>query len=87
MKLLKITQMASLIMNIAEKLRVQMVAAKHRCLCYLVGFGACGSRGVRELCQSLCCYPCRFSIVLLVNVQLYALFENKLFLLSSADEL
>lgn len=87
MKLLRITQVASLIMNTAEKLKVQMVPAKHCCLHYLVVFHAYESREVRGLYQSLCGYPCSFSIVLLVNVQLYALFEKKLFLLSSADEL
>lgn len=40
LKLLKITQVASLIMNTAEKLKVQMVAAKHCCLHYLVAFCA-----------------------------------------------
>lgn len=48
-KLLKITELASLIMNTAEKLKMQMVAAKHCCLHYLVVFSACGSREVREL--------------------------------------
>lgn len=86
MKLLKITQVVSLIMDTAEKLKVQMVAAKHCCLHCLVVFRAYKSREVRGLYQSLC-YPCSFSTVLLVNIQLCALFEKKLFLLSSADEL
>lgn len=47
MKLLKVTELASLIMNTAEKLKVQMVVAKHCCLHYLIVFSAYGSREVR----------------------------------------
>lgn len=86
MRLPKITQVASLIKNTAGKLKVQMVAAKHDCLCYLIVFHAYESREVRGL-YPLCCCPCGFSMVLLVNVQLCALVGKKLLLLSSADEL
>lgn len=83
MNFLKVTQVARLIINTAEKLKVQMVTAKHCCLHYLIVPSAYGSREVRKVFF----YPCRFSIILLVNVQLCALSENKFFLPSSADEL
>lgn len=49
MKFLKVTQVARLIINTAEKLKVQMVTTKHCCLHYLIAPGAYGSREVRKV--------------------------------------
>lgn len=49
MKFLKVTQVARLIINTAEKLKVQMVTTKHCCLHYLIVPGAYGSREVRKV--------------------------------------
>lgn len=92
-KLLKlmlcVTELANLTMNIAEKLKMWMLAAIHWCLHNLVAVGAYRSREVRELYQSFCCHPCSFSRALLVSAQLGAVYleRKKLFLLGSADEL
>lgn len=89
LKLIHVTELANLTMNIAEKLKMWMLAAIHWCLNNLLAVGAYRRREVRELYQSFCCYPCSFCRTLLVSVQLGAVYleRKKLFLLGSADEL
>lgn len=77
LKMLHIRELASLTINIAEKLKMGMVATAHWCLHNLVAGRAYSSREVREPYQSLCCHPCSFSRVLLLSVQLYAIYLER----------
>ena len=81
LKMLRVTELANLTINIAEKLKMRMVAATHGCLHNLVAVGAYRTREAREFYQSLCCHPCSFSRALLVSVQLRAVYleRRKLF--------